>query len=145
MGHKKLLSRPTRALLALVGIASILIIYVFQRIDYLEFLHFGQFNATVNFVFNKAVRLVLNDLSCILLIHAIFTEPKYNKVAFILFSIELFLILPIYLVVKLSLEGPTEISSPILSQIHRLIVNPMLMVVLIASFYYQKKFAPARG
>lgn len=145
MGHKKLLSRPTRALLALVGITSILIVYVFQRIDYLEFLHFGQFNATVNFVFNKVVRLILNDLSCILLIHAIFTEPKYNRVAVMLFSIELFLILPIYLFAKLSLEGPTEMSSPILSQIHRLVVNPMLMAVLIGSFYYQEKFTSTRG
>ncbi len=144
MAQKKLLSRPTRVLFALVGITSILIIYVFQRIDYLEFLHFGRFDTTTNFIFNKVVRLILNDLSCILLIHAIFTEPKYNKVAFMLFSIELVLILPIYLFAKLSLEGPTEMSSPILSQIHRLIVNPMLMAVLIASFYYQKKFAPTR-
>lgn len=129
----------------LIGITSILIIYVFQRIDYLEVLHFGSFSATTNFVFNRIVRLILNDLSCILIIHAIFAEPKYNKVAFMLFSVELFVILPIYLVVKLSLEGPSEISSPILSQIHRLIVNPMLMAVLIGSFYYQKKFASTRG
>lgn len=145
MVHKKPLSRPTRMLFALVGLIAILTIYVFQQIDYLEYLHFGHFSTTTNFVFNRVVRLILNDLSCILIIHAIFTEPKYNKIAFMLFSIELFLILPIYLIAKLSIEGPTEISSPILSQIHRLIVNPMLMVVLIASFYYQKKFAPARG
>ncbi len=61
------------------------------------------------------------------------------KVAFLLFLVELFIILPLYFWIKLSTEGDSELSSPLLSQIHRLIINPTLMILLIVSFLYQKR------
>lgn len=90
------------------------------------------------FVVNKTVRLILNDMACMVLIYALFSERAYLKVAFWLFLIELLVILPLYFVIKLSLEGDSEISSPLLSQIHRLIVNPLLMFLLMIGFLYQK-------
>jgi hypothetical protein len=52
--------------------------------------------------------------------------------------VEVFLLLPAYFIVKLTLEGDSEISSPLLSQIHRLIVNPLLMFLLMVGFVYQR-------
>jgi exosortase F-associated protein len=92
----------------------------------------------VYFIFNKTFRLILNDLACFMLIYVIFQERKYLTVAFWLFLLELFVVLPVYFIIKLSFEGDSEISSPLLSQIHRLIVNPILMVLLILGFFYQK-------
>lgn len=94
------------------------------------------------FVVNKTIRLILNDIACMMLIHALFSERMYLKVAFWLFLIELFVVLPVYVVVKLNLEGDSEISSPLLSQIHRLIVNPLLMFLLMIAFLYQKITKP---
>jgi len=125
-----------------VSLLGLVVVYVFQRWDYLNAFAgvFGasNFRPTAAFVFNKTLRLILNDALCLLLIYALFKEKKYLRIAFLVFCFEFLLMLPIYLIIKLNLEGPSEISSPLLSQIHRLIVNPMLMLILIVGFYYQK-------
>jgi exosortase F-associated protein len=137
---------PVRVLLVIAALALLATTYIFQQTSYAGLLGIGiEGNENLIFVFNKTVRLVINDFACILLIYSFFQERKYTSLAFYVFLAELLIILPFYFAIKLTLEGPTELSSPILSQIHRLIVNPMLMVVLMASFYYQKKIAPARG
>jgi len=126
-----------------VSLLGLVVVYVFQRWDYLNAFArmFGSktdFEPTASFVFNKTVRLILNDALCLLLIYALFREKKYLRIAFLVFCFEFLLMLPLYLIIKLNLEGPSEISSPLLSQIHRLIVNPMLMLILIVGLYYQK-------
>ena len=139
-------SLPVRVLLVIVACSLLATTYILQQANAAGWLGIvTQGNEKLIFVLIKTARLVINDFACILLIHSFFQERKYTRLAFYVFLIELLILLPCYFAIKLTLEGPTEISSPILSQIHRLIVNPMLMVVLIASFYYQKKFAPARG
>lgn len=134
------LTRPNRswvrAVLFLAGISLLGMVYIFQRVDFARYL--GDVHPNTVFVVNRAVRLILNDLACFLIIMAIFRQKKYLKMAFIVFLVELMVILPAYLVIKLTLEGDSEISSPLLSHIHRLIVNPMLMILLIAGFFYQQ-------
>lgn len=82
--------------------------------------------------------MVANDLACMILIVVFFREKKYLTAAWYLFVVELVVILPVYFLVKLSLEGASELSSPLLSQFHRIIVNPILMILLMAGFLYQK-------
>jgi hypothetical protein len=53
--------------------------------------------------------------------------------------IDLVVLLPIYLLIKLAMEGDEEISSPLLSQFHRLIVNPTLMILLLPAIYFQRQ------
>lgn len=117
------------------GIAILAAIYLFQRVNTAAIL--GELHPNLIFIINRTTRLILNDFACLIIILAIFREAKYLKVAFWIFLLELLVILPLYFVLKLSLEGASEISSPLLSQIHRLIVNPMLMILLIAGFFYQ--------
>jgi exosortase F-associated protein len=129
-----------------VSLLGLVVVYVFQRWDYLNAFArlFGSqtdFGPTASFVFNKTLRLILNDALCLLLIYTLFREKKYLRIAFLVFCFEFLFMLPLYLIIKLNLEGPSEISSPLLSQIHRLIVNPMLMLILIVGFYYQKFWA----
>jgi exosortase F-associated protein len=133
-----------------ISLLSLAMVYVFQRWDYLNFIA-GAVGAktdvgpTATFVVNKTVRLLLNDASCLLLIYALFREKKYLRIAFLVFCFEFFLMLPLYLTLKLSLEGTSELSSPLLSQIHRLIVNPMLMLILVVAFYYQRFWVGNKG
>lgn len=127
-----------RALLFLAGIIILGIVYIFQRANVGGV--FGGMDTTVTFIVNRTARLILNDFACFLIIYAVFKERKYLKIAFWVFLVELCVLLPVYLGIKLSLEGTSEISSPLLSQVHRLIVNPMLMVLLIAGFLYQRFF-----
>lgn len=122
----------------------LVLVFVFQRFNYAialtsflpEGLQITQPNTI--FIINKTIRLVLNDVACMVLIYAWFKERKYLTLSFYLFLVEVFLLLPIYFIVKLSLEGDSEISSPLLSQIHRLIVNPLLMFLLMVGFIYQR-------
>jgi exosortase F-associated protein len=143
IGRKELL---VRSFLVLCASSFLALVYIFQQVNAAEVL--GIDNEKSNYLafsVNKLIRLVLNDFSCIVLVHAIFKNKRFNRLALIVFCIEVFLLLPVYLILKLTIEGTSEISSPILSQLHRLIVNPMLMIVLIAAFYYQKKIASTRG
>jgi exosortase F-associated protein len=119
-------------------------VFIFQKFDYFGFIKslFGSSDSVwpyTGFVVNKVIRFLINDGICIFFIYLLFKEKKYMKVAFILFLVELFIILPMYFWIKLSTEGDSELSSPLLSQIHRLIINPTLMILLIVSFLYQKR------
>lgn len=126
---------------ALIILAAV---YLQQRFNYAVLLNYilpqalDISHGNVVFIVNKTIRLILNDLACLMLITALFPGKFYMKAALYLFLIELFLMLPIYFIVKLNLEGPSEISSPLLSQIHRLIVNPLLMFLLMIGFLYQR-------
>jgi exosortase F-associated protein len=136
----------SRILLVVFSILTLAVIYVFQQFNFLFFLNglVGEpisFSGNIVFIFNKTLRLILNDLTCLVLIHSLFQDKKYLNVAFIVFLLEMLVLLPIYFIMKLTFEGNTELSSPLLSQIHRLIVNPMLMILLIISFFYQRQKA----
>lgn len=125
-----------RVVLFGTGVSILGAVYLFQRFSIAGFI--GQLSPEAVFVVNRTARLVLNDVACLMIILAVFREAKYLKIAFWVFLVELLVILPAYLVTKLSLEGDSEISSPLLSQVHRLIVNPMLMILLMAGFLYQR-------
>ena len=126
------------------GLMILALVYLFQRFSYahliasLFMIDTDTMHPNVVFVINKTVRLVINDFACMLLIYAIFESKSYLLVAFYVFLFELLIMLPVYFAIKLSLEGDSEISSPLLSFVHRLIVNPMLMLVLMAGFIYQR-------
>ena len=116
----------------------LLMVYLFQRIDFSNLMGIAAPN--LKFVFNRSVRFLVNDIACLLLIASIFNKSSYFKLSAWLFLIELLILLPLYFIVKLSLEGDSEISSPLLSQWHRMIVNPLLMIVLMVGFFYQDYF-----
>ena len=113
----------------------LLAIYLLQKIDFSSWI--GDFSPNMKFVLNRTFRFMVNDISCLLLIAAMFNKSGYLRLATWIFLIEFIILLPVYFVIKISLEGPTEISSPLLSQWHRMIVNPLLMIVLILGFLYQ--------
>ena len=125
------------------SIVLLLLVYVFQRFNYAYF--FNKLLAlkvlsdpNVVFMVNRTSRLIINDTLCMVLIFALFQKRSYLRLSDIIFGFEMMVMLPLYLWIKLSMEGPSEISSPLLSPIHRMIVNPLLMIVLIAALYYQQ-------
>jgi exosortase F-associated protein len=129
-----------------IGLIAIILLsatYLFQQLDLASYL--GIDSPTPRFIANRTIRFLLNDVACLMLVIAIFNNGSYLKLSFWVFLAELLVLLPVYFIVKLSLEGDSEISSPLLSQIHRMIVNPLLMIVLIAALLYQdysRKFNP---
>lgn len=130
--------------LGIVACSVLFAVYIFQQFNAAAVLCDAlpglscPFGANTVFVINRSIRVLLNDAACMVLILAIFKQKKYLQVAFYIFLFEVLVLLPAYFMLKLSLEGDSEISSPLLSQIHRMIVNPTLMIVLIIAFAYQR-------
>lgn len=126
----------SKIFLGLIAASILVVVYIFQRYN-----PFGvNAHPDIVFIVNRTVRLIFNDFACLILIYIFFEQKKYLRLSFLVFLGELFIILPLYFILKLTIEGPTEISSPLLSQLHRLIVNPTLMILLMAGFFYQKFF-----
>jgi exosortase F-associated protein len=136
--------KTKRKLLAVSMLLVLVSTYVFQRFDFFSFFGnifdiAGRDYPYARFAFNRALRMVINDTACVVLIAVWFRQESYTRMATWVFVVEVLVILPLYLWIKLSLEGDSEISSPILSQVHRLIVNPMLMILLMVAFLYQRR------
>jgi exosortase F-associated protein len=86
----------------------------------------------------KIFRVVLNDFFMLVFIAAWFRDTQVVRLAFFIQIIDGLVLLPVYLYMKLLIEGNSEISSPLLSQLHRLIINPTLMILLVPAVYFQK-------
>lgn len=121
-----------------MGVAGLALVYLFQRTDVLALISQTPLSPEMHFSINRLTRIFLNDIFMLLVLYALFTDTRILKLALWVQAIDLLALLPLYLVIKLSLEGDSEISSPFLSQFHRLIVNPTLMILIIPAVYYQR-------
>lgn len=93
---------------------------------------------TLEFIVNRTLRLLGNDIFMLLLIAVWFRDKSVTRLALAIQAIDFLVLLPLYLWAKLTWEGTSEISTPLLSQFHRLIVNPTLMILLIPAVYFQR-------
>lgn len=118
-----------------IGIGGIVVTFLGQEFSFLQAWNLTEQN---EFILRKVLRVFLNDLFMLIFIAAWFKDRRVTRLAILIQLLDSLILLPIYLVVKLSLEGPVEISSPLLSQFHRMIINPTLMILLIPAVYFQK-------
>jgi exosortase F-associated protein len=133
-----------RILLMAIAIAGLAFVYLFQRIDVLEICGSCTFHPYAHFAVKKILRVLLNDSFMLLFIHALFRDQPVTRLAWYIQLVDTLVLLPVYLFIKLWYEGDVETSIPLLSQLHRLIVNPTLMVLLIPAVYYQRSRATQR-
>lgn len=139
-GLKEVFSNLSRERLIIMAIAlgGIALVFLFQGVDILDLCGSCTFHPYTHFIVRKTVRVLLNDSFMLLFIHALFLDRSVTRLAWYIQLVDTLVLLPVYLIVKLSYEGDAEISIPLLSQLHRLIVNPTLMVLLIPAVYYQR-------
>ncbi len=125
-----------------IGVLGLATVYIFQRdIFYSGFSDFGagtvklpEFNA-LKFAVHKLIRFLLNDGFSLLIIFGIFQRKDFMSFGFRLFQVELLVILPIYILLTIFMYEQTRFF---LQHIHRLVVNPVLMMLLIPAFFYQQ-------
>jgi len=127
-----------RKLLLVFSGTFLVLIYIFQNFNYASFLFGSSIHPYLSFSINKGIRLTVNDSLCLVIIYCLFNDSKLVKLGSYIQLIEMFIVFPFYLIVKLYFEGDTEISSPLLSQLHRLIVNPLVMIIFIAAVYLKR-------
>lgn len=129
------------------GIIGLFIVYLFQAYldfysvlieweapEYLSYSTNYQSVHVVSFTVNKVCRYLLNDVCAIAIIYGLFGEQKFVKFAFYVMLFGLVILVPAYLI--LFFLQPAGYSSMI-SHLHRLVMNPVLMMLLIPAFYYQ--------
>ncbi len=126
---------PGRLVTGLAAVCGLVAVYLFQRdiTAWTRTLEISQFAA---FATGRAIRFILNDVFTILLIYALFPKRKYVVFAIYtqLFGL-LFILLP-YLILKYYYPS---YNGPLISFLHRLILNPLLLMLLIPAFLYQQQ------
>ena len=86
-------------------------------------------------ILNKVVRYLINDLAAIVLLWVLFQRRDYLQLAVVVFLFGLFVLLPLYFVGYFYFRESFGVT---LSYLHRLVMNPTLMMLLIPLFYYQR-------
>lgn len=122
-----------RWMLFFISLFGLVSVYLFQRIDVASVL--GIKAEMWNFITNRSVRFLLNDLFGILLIYALFQERRFVLFALFVQAFGLIFILIPYFFIRFTFG---ELNGPLISFLHRLVMNPMLVLLLIPAFYYQK-------
>jgi len=85
---------------------------------------------------NKVIRYLINDFAALVLLWVLFQRRDYLQLAVLVLLFGLFILLPLYFVGYFYLRESLGIT---LSYLHRLIMNPTLMMLLIPLFYFQMK------
>lgn len=117
-----------------ICILLLLLFYLFQK-DIIGSLEFQNLSKDSIFILKKSLRFVINDLLMIGVIYGLFNKNDYVKVAFLVQVLGLILLLIPYLLIKLYIGG---YNGPMVSFLHRLVLNPLLLILLIPAFYYQE-------
>jgi len=140
-----------RILFIVLGGMGLFLVYFFQHyLDFHTVLFKGQWPQELNytadfkkvesfsFIVNKVGRYLLNDLFTIAIIYGLFYEKKYLRFAFVVLLFGLIFLLPAYLFIYLAM--PVGFSS-LLSHLHRIVLNPVLMMLLIPAYFYQRNLS----
>jgi exosortase F-associated protein len=129
--NMKLMLRVTICILCLAGLATV---FLFQQTNVAELAGWSD-KPVYQFVFNRVIRFILNDALTIGLIYALFYERKYVLFALWVQLLGMVLLLIPYLIVKVQLPA---YNGPLISFVHRLILNPTILLLLIPAFYVQR-------
>jgi exosortase F-associated protein len=120
--------------LFVAGTLGLVVIFLFQKTDLATILH-PEIGANGRFIINRIIRFLLNDIFALLIIYALFYERKYLVFSLWVQGAGVFLFLLPYLYLRL--RHP-EYNGPLISHLHRIILNPTLLLLLIPGFYFQK-------
>ncbi|ADR20567.1 hypothetical protein MATR_18100 [Marivirga tractuosa] len=126
-------NKGLRILLIFISLTGLGIIFIAQRFDY-SLLISDDFSTQNQFIINRIIRFLLNDNLVLLLIYAIFYDYKYVKFGLAIEAVGFFFLLIPYFILRYY----TSIDHMYISFIHRLIINPTLMVLLIPAIYIQR-------
>ncbi|MEM7109523.1 MAG: exosortase F system-associated protein [Bacteroidota bacterium] len=126
-------------LVLLLCLVALLLFYVFQKnlfnslqLDASEFGHF---------VTKKVIRFLVNDFLMLGVIYGLFKKWEYLKLAVVVQLFGLVVLLIPYLTIKAYFP---HYNGPLISFLHRLVLNPLLLILLIPALFYQQKLESSR-
>jgi len=125
----------TRIIVGVICVSGLVAVFLFQRIDVATFFDMAH-SPTTKFLVNRTIRFLLNDGFAIGIIYALFKERKYVIFAVYVQLVGMVLFLFPYFILKVYFP---RYNGPLISFLHRLILNPTLLMLLIPAFYYQRR------
>ena len=90
-------------------------------------------------ILNKVLRYLVNYMAALGIIYALFAKASYVRLGWWIMWFGLGFLLPLYYM-GLWLLPPSQHIA--LSYLHRLVMNPVLLMLLIPALYYQHSIAP---
>ena len=124
-----------RIAIGLFCAVGLILVFVFQRFDWSDAVGLN-LAGIGKFIFNRTIRFLLNDALAIGLIYALFGERKYVVFSLYVQAAGIVLFLIPYFILKLNFPN---YNGPMINFLHRLILNPTLLMLLIPAFYYQRR------
>lgn len=132
---------PLYRIILVISIVLLLGFYVFQK-NIMGVFDTYDLSHDQIFILKKSVRFIINDVLMIGVIYGIFNNLSYIRLAiFVQLLGIVFLLIP-YLYIKLYIGG---YNGPLISFLHRLVLNPLLMILLIPALYYQESLKSKAG
>lgn len=125
---------PARVVIGILSVAGLVTVFLFQQFDIAALI--GVDEKIVRFFINRIIRFFLNDTFALGLIYALFRERKYVIFALYVQVAGVFFFLLPYFILKIYFPA---YNGPLISFLHRLILNPTLLMLLIPAFYYQRQ------
>ena len=119
----------------IIGMAGLLLVYLLQQ-DIAQMAK-GWATGFTAFALGRAVRFILNDIFALMIIYALFPHRKYLVFAIYVQLAGIVLILIPYLILKYNMPG---YNGPLINFLHRLVLNPLLLLLLIPAFFYQQQY-----
>jgi exosortase F-associated protein len=130
------LSLRARWLLGIASVSGLLLIFLFQRFDWTRLIELKNFSDIERFVVNRSIRFVFNDVLGVLLVLSLFGKKKLAIIAVYVQILGLVFVMVPYVILKLNYPS---YNGPMINFLHRLILNPLLIYLLVFFFWYQKK------
>jgi exosortase F-associated protein len=126
-----------RLSLAILAMLVLLISFQFRTLNFTG-LAFGYEASDLRpwmVISNKVIRYLVNDIAALTLLWVLFQRRDYLQLAVLVLLFGLLILLPIYFI---GYFYYSEMLGVTLSYLHRLVMNPTLMMLLIPLFYYMK-------
>lgn len=119
-----------RLLLGLISAMGLACMYLFQDSGLGK--TYLPYDLTARLIVSKSLRYLINDIFSIGLIYSFFPERAYLQVAVLIQILgTVFLLVP-YFILKLYFNLG---NGPLVSFLHRIVLNPILMLLLIPAFF----------
>src|SRR5690349_16564063 len=133
------LSLSSRWVLGIVSVSGLLLIFLFQRFDWTRLVGLNDLANIERFVVNRSIRFVLNDILGVLLVLSLFGKKSLAIIAVYVQILGFVLVMLPYMILKLNYP---DYNGPMINFLHRLILNPLLIYLLIFFFWFQEKNKP---
>jgi len=130
---------PRRIVIGILCIVGLVTVFLFQQFNVAGLI--GVEDKLSRFFINRTIRFLLNDALALGLIYSLFRERKYVIFALYVQIAGVFLFLIPYFILKIYLP---RYNGPLISFLHRIIMNPTLLMLLIPAFYYQRRIEKSK-